>query len=44
MRCEVEGIGSVENPIIDWSDDLDETDDAEDDAAADAGLDDIEPD
>jgi 2-keto-4-pentenoate hydratase/2-oxohepta-3-ene-1,7-dioic acid hydratase in catechol pathway len=21
VRCEIEGIGSVENPIIDWSDD-----------------------
>jgi hypothetical protein len=23
VRCEIEGIGSVENPIIDWSDDID---------------------
>jgi len=21
VRCEVEGIGSVENPIVDWTDD-----------------------
>jgi 2-keto-4-pentenoate hydratase/2-oxohepta-3-ene-1,7-dioic acid hydratase in catechol pathway len=21
VRCEIEGIGSVENPIVDWSDD-----------------------
>jgi len=36
VRCEIEGIGSVENPIIDWSEDVDETDDAD--------LDDIDPD
>jgi hypothetical protein len=21
VRCEIEGIGSVENPIVDWTDD-----------------------
>jgi len=26
VRCEVEGIGSVENPVIDWSDDVDDGD------------------
>lgn len=26
VRCEIETIGAVENPIIDWSDDLEETD------------------
>ena len=26
VRCEIEGIGSVENPVIDWTDDLEETD------------------
>ncbi|MEA2610560.1 MAG: hypothetical protein QOG32_286, partial [Chloroflexota bacterium] len=26
VRCEIEGIGSVENPIIDWSDDIDDGD------------------
>ena len=24
VRCEIDGIGSVENPIIDWSDDIDD--------------------
>ncbi|MEP6638907.1 MAG: fumarylacetoacetate hydrolase family protein [Chloroflexota bacterium] len=28
VRCEVEGIGSVENPVIDWLDDIDDPDDA----------------
>lgn len=32
VRCEIEGIGSVENPIIDWTDDIDEVE----------GLDDFE--
>ena len=27
VRCEVERIGSVENPVIDWSDDADDVDD-----------------
>ena len=26
VRCEIGGIGSVENPVIDWTDDLEETD------------------
>ncbi len=26
VRCEIDGIGSVENPVIDWTDDLEETD------------------
>jgi 2-keto-4-pentenoate hydratase/2-oxohepta-3-ene-1,7-dioic acid hydratase in catechol pathway len=29
VRCEIDGIGSVENPVIDWSDDIDEIDDAD---------------
>ena len=30
VRCEIEGIGSVENPIIDWTDDIDDLDDLDD--------------
>jgi 2,4-diketo-3-deoxy-L-fuconate hydrolase len=30
VRCEVEGIGMVENPVIDWTDDLDDFDDLDD--------------
>jgi 2-keto-4-pentenoate hydratase/2-oxohepta-3-ene-1,7-dioic acid hydratase in catechol pathway len=30
VRCEVEGIGSVENPVIDWSADIDEVDELDD--------------
>jgi 2-keto-4-pentenoate hydratase/2-oxohepta-3-ene-1,7-dioic acid hydratase in catechol pathway len=26
VRCEIDGIGVVENPVIDWTDDLEETD------------------
>jgi 2-keto-4-pentenoate hydratase/2-oxohepta-3-ene-1,7-dioic acid hydratase in catechol pathway len=26
VRCEIDGIGTVENPVIDWTDDVDETD------------------
>ncbi len=42
VRCEVEGIGSVENPVIDWSEDVDEADEA--DIEGEADLDDIDPD
>ena len=31
VRCEVEGIGTVEVPVIDWSDEADEFDDDLDD-------------
>ncbi len=31
VRCEVEGIGTVENPVIDWSDEADDFDDDLDD-------------
>ena len=27
VRCEIDGIGSVENPVIDWSDEDDDDDD-----------------
>jgi 2-keto-4-pentenoate hydratase/2-oxohepta-3-ene-1,7-dioic acid hydratase in catechol pathway len=28
VRCEVDGIGAVENTVIDWTEDDDDTDDA----------------
>ena len=38
VRCEIEGIGSVENPVIDWFEDID---DAEVDGVGDFELDDL---
>ncbi len=29
VRCEIDGIGAVENPVIDWTDDIDEIDDVD---------------
>ncbi len=29
VRCEIDGIGSVENPVIDWSDDVDDPDETD---------------
>jgi 2-keto-4-pentenoate hydratase/2-oxohepta-3-ene-1,7-dioic acid hydratase in catechol pathway len=31
VRCEIEGIGAVENPVIDWADDVDDVDELEGD-------------
>jgi 2-keto-4-pentenoate hydratase/2-oxohepta-3-ene-1,7-dioic acid hydratase in catechol pathway len=39
VRCEIEGIGSVENPVIDWSEDIDDADVVE--AVGDFELDDL---
>jgi 2-keto-4-pentenoate hydratase/2-oxohepta-3-ene-1,7-dioic acid hydratase in catechol pathway len=30
VRCEIEGIGAVENPVIDWADDIEDLDDLDD--------------
>jgi len=39
VRCEIDGIGSVENPVIDWFEDIDDADVVE--AVGDFELDDL---
>jgi 2-keto-4-pentenoate hydratase/2-oxohepta-3-ene-1,7-dioic acid hydratase in catechol pathway len=44
VRCEIEGIGTVENPVIDWTDDLDDFDDLDEDDELDDEDDDLDDD